>query len=292
MPENNSELEEDRFKEITHLKEIIKLDQDIFEEIYLDRNNARIKHIPHLEFVGGGSESFLVVDPTNNERVLGFGHWNKGVVHGVLPFSATFNLHAVAEILYPENFPHISKVEGLGARGTTRQRIYGRRSTYPESIKLQEMRDKLEDMGINIWMDTYGENFMTEKSGSVKFVDLISGSADGIQKLDLKKVKQFFINKYHLSEEDLIYNDNWKRLSGHLRRLKELLIVDIIFDEMSHTKVYDLSNPNFKSAIDNFDFQGNTMENERSRINIIRLLKRATKATLEGHEFKDNRWVK
>jgi hypothetical protein len=279
--------------EINSLRLKLKMDEEFRKEFFNDED-FRKAVAPYTEVLDWGTESVIVVDPQDEKKVIGIGYHDRGFNTGIMPFTETRFLHEIINTLFPKNFPKVYKIENMGARDTLRERVFGETATWSGSDAniYDRVENKLQYLGIRVISDPFSRNYMKNTDGHIKYVDLLQG-AESIKQIDVEKTKQFFMSTHGISAKNIDSDRSWKTLSYQIRKLKELILANKIFSDMSASGKYDLNDKRVQDQIEGFHFTKDQDENSRSKNDIRRLLTRAIKAVNEeGHVFKDHKWVK
>lgn len=186
-----------------------------------------VESFSETEFIGSGSQFIVIVDPSDNKKVIAFKYSESGL-ESKLELLEKYHMHNVLNILFPEYFP---KVYTSSQRtGQVRKaRVFPDKDLMKSYSKLryeeyQRLYRKIEadiysKSGISVDLDDYEKgNLIYDTSGNLKYIDLIRNSI-GEFDYDLDRVLDYF-TKINGSESDK------RRLIRSLRRIRELDIIN------------------------------------------------------------------
>lgn len=285
-----------RSAELKKLKGVLRVEGYLTKEVR-DSCGENLKGLfPDLEIIGAGSESVVVVDPANTEKVISIGYDTRHF-SGVAPFSESRNFHNLVHTLFPENISSLHSVRGILKRDTSRERVFGRPSTADEILDLTDsIKNKLRNLGIDSFdIDYRAADNALVNSGQVKYVDMMDGMSYGVRYIDMKKVKTFYINKFNIQNESLESDEGWKTIIRSVRILKELDIVNNVFNKLTTKSkpekfLDDMNSPEYENMINSFHFSTEN-EDEKSRDRIRNWLLYAIKAVQNGHTYDNGQWI-
>ena len=156
------------------------------------------QNYPEIDFVGVGSESVVIGDPDNPDRVVAYRHGETKRETPDLEYLGKYHMHNALHILYPQYFPEIHAASDK-ARQTTRERIYPDKkldqdikdNMYPRDFDkmIRGVEDEIKtSTGINVRLDAGSkDNVLYDKNGNMKYVDLISNDTTNFN-FDKKKI--------------------------------------------------------------------------------------------------------
>ncbi len=248
---------------------------------------------PELKVVGIGTESLVVQDPDSPDKVISIG-FKGGRASGVFPFIETRSFHNLLHTLFPEHIPKLDKVEGFRTRNTIREKVFGSRSNNGEVVELADKINKeLKELGINApfaidYMDE--KNAIIGKDGVAKYTDLVEGFAHQIRKLDVEKIKEYYMSKFSVSKNTIGQDKGWKRINNSLLILSELDIVNTVVSNMVENNNFDIGSPEYQKTISNFSFQD--FDKKLSKLRIEKLVLFAISIINNGHIYKNSYWQK
>lgn len=253
----------------------------------LEDNGAKLKELfPDLGYIGGGGESVVIEHPNDPDKVVTIGYAKDGHF-GVFPYAETYHMHKVLSALYPSDFADVFSVTGITPRSAEKELILGKQT---EDENFDELKDRakaikaeLTAIGFRISIDYNPCNYI-EKDGVKKYVDYVTVFDIGYTAVADNSViiAIFDRNNPNLRPEER--SSRIKQLLTNINRLKELKVVNILFQDMVTANNFNIDKNVIASALGE-----SSNESSVNRIAII-LSKAANAVQTKGYKY-DDRWV-
>ena len=186
---------------------------------------AVLKKYPEVNFVGVGIEAVVIGDPENPDRVLSYEY--RGDERDPYYFLEIYQMHKILNILYPSHFPRIYGVDHKQAM-TMRKRVnYEGKEQYIDLFKHDGYPERLEEhikdtSSLRVHLDYNAKNFIKDKEGKYKYVDLVEIAENTAAKLDMDKALAYFDKKFESKLQTERGQIQRERLIHAIEKLKEI----------------------------------------------------------------------
>jgi hypothetical protein len=187
-----------------------------------DKFATLAKLYPETEYVGQGSQVFVIGHPRDDEKVVAFNIFDGELSRNPIRAMELYHLHRFLHILFPHNFPKFYSVAGGENAQSVRQRVNsspGTQVRYPFS----QVVDHCERIGFPLQIDDSAHNFVVASDGGEYYFDTVMTPNSNIffGNFDKSKLAEFM-------EKQGIDPKLQRRAMTSLRRLRELDVISTI----------------------------------------------------------------
>jgi hypothetical protein len=219
----NNELQPDYVKDVSllYFEEGVKAAKQA--DFFVKAKEHVCSNYPEVEFIGIGTQSIVVGDSDHPDRVLTYEY--KRELTDPLKYLELYHVHNLLHHLYPETFPAIHGIDfqvALKNKGRViKHADNGYSAADMERISYTMAMHIGETSGLYIWLDSNPKNFICDKEGSLKYIDLIAGDTDYLH-VTPSRIMEFFDKKYASCVNQRKVKNRRKRTIYHVQRLIEI----------------------------------------------------------------------
>ncbi|MBU1890627.1 hypothetical protein KJ782_04035 [Patescibacteria group bacterium] len=218
------------------------------------------KLYPETEYVGNGSQVFVIGHPRDDEKVVAFNIFDGELSRNPIRAMELYHLHRFLHILFPHNFPQFYSVAGGENAQSVRQRVNSSPET-PVRFPFSEVVNQSERIGFPLQIDGSAHNFVVASDGGEYYFDTVMTPNSNIffENFDRSKLVEFMKNQG-------IDPKSQRRAMNSLKRLRELDVISTIGYVLKNHKSlteegFDLSSNNWlDDMIKRDDFRFNALD--------------------------------